>query len=715
MTTPAPPSANLLDTTPAVISMLARLVALVQPPEVMGTTAWARAHRGLSAKGSAKPGVYNPDLTPWVHGIHDALDDPAVFEVVCMKSAQVAWTDGVLLNYILKRIDIEPCPMIIMFAKDQAAKEFNAEKFEPAVEASPRIASKLPIHKARDKDNRWQFKGFPGGFLKFVGSNSPSSVKSTPAPVVAVEEPDDCNENVAQQGDTITLLRERTKSYARRKVIFGGTPTVEGFSRVSEAYKASDQRKFFIACPHCTESQVLAWEHVKWSSDSTAAHEVYGQAVPETARYCCPHCGALWTDAEKNRSVRAGQWRASNPFRGVAGFYINELYSPFPGSQLARLVEKYLAAAHSLALGDDTKIRSFRNNTEGLPYAHPTDVPEADDLKIRAETYAEYTVPEGGLLLTAGVDVQHDRLAVIIRAWGRGEESWLVYWGELPGSTLLPGQGAWEDLTALLTRDFAHPSGAALRLNAVSIDGSDGNRTEIVNAYVRPRRGQRYMTIKGASEVSDDRKEIFSTPRKADVGLRNRPAKRGLETYIVGTTRAKDLILETRVKLTGSGPGRMHFYAGVRPDYWEQLVSEVKVTSRINRNRKSWQRKGGVRNEALDCEVYALHAARSLKTHLMHEAHWAAVEQKLRQRTLMDGPALVLPPPLQDEDEDEDEAEAEDQHEQPTAPALNAEPVALAAADPAPAAPAPPAPPTPAAKRSKRKAASRGGFSISSW
>jgi phage terminase large subunit GpA-like protein len=663
---------------------------------MMTTEHWARTHRRLSAKATARPGVYNPDLTPWVLGIFEALDDPATFEVNCMKSAQVAWTDGVLLNYLAKRIDIDPCPMIVMFAKDQAAKEFNAEKFEPMVEATPRLADKIPITAKRDKDNRWQFKGFPGGFLKFVGSNSPSSVKSTPAPVVCVEEPDDCNTNVREQGDTITLLKERTKSFPRRKVIFGGTPTIEGFSRIEAAYKSSDQRKFWVPCPHCGEHQVLAWEHVQWQEDPTAQHEVYGHVNPATARYCCPHCSCLWTDAEKNRVVRKGEWRAGTPFRGVAGFFINELYSPFPGSQLARLVEKYLTAVHALAQGDDTKMRAFRNNTEGLPYAYRSEIPEAQDLRQRAEKYAEFTVPAGGLLLTAGVDVQHDRLAIVIRAWGRGEESWLVYWGELFGSTLSPGQGAWADLDTLLQRDFRHASGAGLRVSAVSIDGSDGNRTEIVNAYVRPRRHHHYMTVKGASEQTDDRREIYSTPRKVDPGKRNKMAKHGMETFIVGTARAKDLILETRVKLPGEGPGRMHWYESVRADYWEQLVSEVKAPSRLNRNRKTWTRKASVRNEGLDCEVYALHAARSLKTNLMHEAHWVALESRIRQRTLLSD---LAPEPAQEQDPDEP-------------PPINppevatAQPVQTSAPAPAPAAP----------KTTRKKARPRaGGYSVNNW
>lgn len=569
----------------------------------------------------------------------DALDDASVMKVVAMKSAQVAWTDGVLMNYIMKRIDIDPCPMIVMFAKDMAAKEFNDEKFTPAVEVTPRLAAKLPIHRARDKDNRLTFKQFPGGFLKFVGSNSPSSVKSTPAPVVAIEEPDDCNDNVRDQGDTITLLEERTKTFVRRKVIFGGTPTVEGVSRVESAYQQSDQRKFFIPCHDCGESHVLAWEYVKWQEDATLHHEVYGSAQPSTAYYVCPACGSLWNDQDKNRNVKLGQWRATAAFHGIAGFYINEIYSAFPGSTLPRLVEKYLNAQHALDQGDDTKMRSFRNNTEGLPYAYKSDLPDASKLAERAEDYAELTIPWGGLVLTCGVDVQHDRLAVIIRAWGRGEESWLIHWGEIHGRTLVAEQGAWIDLDAFLSKHFRHESGGLLKLRAVSVDSSDGQTSDAVYTYVRKRINHGYMAIKGSS--SDDSREIFAPPKAAiDLNSQQKAHKYGVKPYIVGTQRAKDLMLGVdsqagRIKLTGSGAGRMHWYASVRPDYWDQITAEVKVPHKTIRGRKVWQKKAGARNEALDCEVYALHAARSLKLHLYKDSHWDALENQLRQSDLI--------------------------------------------------------------------------------
>ncbi|WP_407670712.1 phage terminase large subunit family protein [Paraburkholderia megapolitana] len=658
----------------------------------MSTTDWAKRHRRMSAKASASPGRYNPNITPWVVGMHAALDSPRVQKVVCMKSAQVAWTDGVLLNYIGRRIDTDPCPMILMFAKEKSAKKFNLEKFEPMVEVTPRLLAKVPVHAGRDRNNLWDHKNFTRGFLKFITSNAPDDVKSTPAPVVAVEEPDDANQNVREQGDSITLLEERNKSYSdsRRKVIFGGTPTIDGFSRIQQAYEASDQRRYLVPCPDCSEEHELAWENVGWLEDADAAHEVFGLARPESAWYACPHCGSTWDDAVRVRAARHGRWVATAAFHGTAGFRINELVSPFPGSRLAELVKKWLTAEKALRAGDDTKMRSFVNNSQGRPYRYRSELPETDILAERALPYAVFTVPAAALVLTIGIDVQHDRLAVIIRAWGRGEESWLVLWDEIYGNVLEQGQdplagGVWGALTELLTLAYRHENGWSLRIKAASIDSSDGSTSDAVYKYVRAaqRRGIHIMAVKGGTDAGS---EIFSVPKASVDSVRNnsKAAKYGLRPFIVGVSKAKDLILENRLKLTGDGPGRMHWYRDVRADYLAQLTAEVKVPGRVG-SKRIWQKKAGARNEALDAEVYALHAARSIKTHLMLEAHWLLEQQRVSQVSLFDAVPVVEalpgaqvlepasdPPPDPDISVDVDsDVETIEQKHQPETPPLS--------------------------------------------
>lgn len=563
--------------------------------------------------------------------MHAALDDPATWKVVCMKSAQVAWTDGVINNWIGRCIDVDPSPIIVMFPKAEAAKEYASEKFDPMVRATPRIRRKVSQTKKRS-DNRQLFKRFVGdGFLKLVGSNSISNVKSTPAPRVVVEEPDDCNVALAGQGDSIKLLEERTKSYDDRKVVFGGTPSIKGASRIESDYEGSDQRKLFVPCHHCNESHVLAWENMRWDSDEGASHAVYGSARPETAFYCCPHCGGAWDDADKTRNVANAEWRATAEFRGIAGFYVNEIYSSFPGSKFARLVERYLEAQHKAACGDNGDLIVFTNSALGLPYELASDAPDIGDLDARSLEYAELSVPQGGLIVTAGVDVQHDRLAVVIRAWGRGAESWLLFWGEIAGTVNDANDDCWKVLDQLLFGAFTHESGAQLRLSACTIDSSDGNTSDVVYGWVRTRQHRGVMAGKGDSHDNGIR-NVFTRPQKADSkGRYNSKAdKYGLQVYRIGTHQAKDLIA-SRLKLLGNGPGRMHWYQNVRPDYFEQITAEIPVPSRTKPGRKVWMKKTGVRNEGLDCEVMALHAAHAAHVHAMKPHEWDAIEKRVLQ------------------------------------------------------------------------------------
>ena len=618
--------------------MVARAVKKFKPPEKITPSAWANKYRFLSAKASAKPGKYSTTLTPWIPGMLDALHEPHIREVVCMKSAQVAWTDGVLNNYIGYRIHIDPCPMVIMFAKEMDAKGYSKKKLAPMVEVTPVLSERVDISSAKKSDNTALFKNFEGGFLELVGSGSPGSVKSTPFPVAAVEEPDDCSGNVKDQGDSITLLRERLKTFQNSKFLFGGTPSVKGVSRVEEAYGLSDRRKFYVPCHHCGERHVLHWDNVIYDNNATVEHPFYGRAEPRSARYVCPECGGLWNDVEKNRNVRQGHWVAEGTTGKIAGFYINELYSPFEASKFARLVERYLEAAYKQAQGDDRDMVVFINSCLGLPYEYASDAPDLEQLKARAQDYEEFTVPAGGLRLTAGVDVQHDRLAVIIRAWGRDEESWLVYWGELYGNTALKNDPVYTDLDRVLFRVFVSEAGFNLGMSAVSIDSSDGVTSDAVYHWVRKHHPRGVMAVKGASLNAADR-EIFSAP-KASVDTKrdnSKAAKYGLKPYLVGTGKAKDVIA-SRLKLSGSGAARFHYYSSVRQDYYEQITSEIKAPHRSIRHKLVWQKKSGVRNEALDCEVYALHAARALKLHLYKPEQWDSLVKTLMQVDLFSTP-----------------------------------------------------------------------------
>ncbi len=613
----------------------------------MSIIEWATKYRYLSTEEAGKPGKYRFDVTPhlvWPGGPLEALDDPNVFEVVGRKSAQVAWTSGVMGNAIGKWIDLDPSPILILFPKAEAAKQYVAEKLEPMIAATKRLRKKVDL-RSRKLQQRQDFKRFPGGFLKMVGSNSPSSVKSTPVPRVAVEEPDDCNLNLRGQGDSIKLAKERLKTFRRSKIIIGGTPTIEGLSAIDAELELSDKRIGLVPCHGCGQSHALSFQHLHCDEDPSYSHEVYRRRRPETAYYACPHCGEIWDDHQKNANLQHGRWEATAEFRGIAGYILNELYATFHGSRFEVLMEKKLQAEHAASNGNHGPMIAFTNSQMGECYEYKSNAPKTDELEKRAEPYAELTAPKGVLLVTVGVDVQGDRLALVIVGWGRGEESWRLYWGELEGNPIDPHDPVWAELDKIISTPITTEAGGQISVSAVSIDSSDGNTSDAVYTYVRDRQRFNIMAIKGASIDSRDR-EIFTKPAQStDTTQDNtKAAKYGLRVFIVGTHKAKTLI-DGRMRLTGVGPGRMHWYSEIRADYYEQVTNEVLAPHPRQPSKMVWQKKAGRRNEALDCEVYALHAARSLKTHLLRDNEWDQLEQQQLQPTLFTTEQAVAPVP----------------------------------------------------------------------
>ena len=590
----------------------------------------------MSAVESPYIGRFSFRIAPYFRWFLERWMQPDVKKGVCRKSAQVGWTQSVICNFLGYDMHVEKSTCIVMFPKDGSARNFDREKFGALVEGTPVLVPLMPV-KSRMKDVTALFKSFPGGFIKFVGSNSISDVKSTSAKRLIVEEPDDCNLNLRGQGDAIKLLEERGKQYRDMKMLIGGTPSIEGVSSIDAEILQSDCNYWEVPCPDCGQHQRLEWEQVKWTESEASNHPVFAQVVTESARYLCANCGSLWNDAQKNLAIQRGHAVASAPFRGTLGLSLNELYSQGHNSRMQILLERYLTAKYEEARGSIGELITFWNAALGRSWRYQSDIPKSDALAERGEEYDEGTVPHPALVITAGVDVQHDRLHVHLWGWGPGEEAWLVTRIVIYGNTLVPEQGAWPDLDTQLARGWKHASGATLHAAAVSIDSGDGQTAEAVYAFVRKRKARRYMATKG---VASEGKEIFSQPKPSvDINARQKAAKFGLKPYLVGTERAKDLVLGAdgggRIKLTGSGPGRLHWFRTVNPEFFEQITAEIKAPAK-NSKKRVWQKKSGARNEDLDCLILALHASRHprVKVHLAGEADWAVLRSQVLQGKL---------------------------------------------------------------------------------
>ncbi len=695
----------------ALDAMLGRVFAQLRPRPPLSPIEWVEKYRRLSSEENPDfAGPFRLDNIPALRGVLAVCGQKGVRRVVAQKPAQFAWTAGVVCTMMGYFTHWKPCVQVAMFPREKSAKDFDAEKFSPMVRATPVLAKRIKL-KSRSDGNSATRKHYAGGLLKFVASNSPSDVKSTSAKVRYVEEPDDTNKDVKGQGNSITLLRERGKAIRDSFELIGGTPTAKGASEIEKEMRTTDQRRFMVPCHHCGERHEVEWDHVTIPGFNLAPQsladpeidakyperEVYGRARHEDAYYACPHCGGIWTDEERIVNIR--QAAAVPPLHGWEptteatdpGFYMNELQSVFQGSFIPVLAEKFLRAHHLEDQGDPSEMVAFWNATRGMCWEYKGELPEEDELRKRAEKYAEWSVPSAaGLVALLTVDVQHDRLAATCWVIGRGEEMWLAFWGEFYGQTVVAHQGAWIELEQTLMKTIAHPTGARLPIAAVGIDCSDGQTSEATYSFVRKhnRHGRPVLALKGASD-SEGRVEIWTPPKAIDPNHRSTKASRfGIQVNIVGTAKAKDLVLGWaqeggRVRLSGSGAGRMHWYEGVRADFYEQLLSEIKIPARNNPKRRMWKARTDRRNEALDCTVYAVYLSRHLRLHLRRPGQWDIDELRMRQITLLTEDQPVQTSEQLEEPEEEQEALVVEEQAQQEIESIPPAPVPMVSAPPA--------------------------------
>lgn len=505
----------------------------------------------------------------------DAISDASIREVWVMKSAQVGWTE-ILNNCIGFHVHQDPAPMLLVQPTLEMAEAWSKDRLAPMVRDTPALSEKIADPRSRDSGNTLLHKKFAGGHLTVAGANSPAGLASRPIRIVLFDEVDRYPASAGTEGDPISLGKKRTATFWNRKVLAGSTPTIKGSSRIEAGFDSGDQRFYQVPCPHCGEFQRLVWAQVQWP-----------EGQPELAHYVCQHCGTMLTEQDKPGMLAAGEWVASRPSHGIASFHISELYSPWSSW-------REMAVAFVQAKKFPETLQTWINTSLGETYEERGEEVGAIGLASRREQYDTQRIPPAVLLLTAGVDVQDDRLEVSVWGWGRDEEAWLVEHCILPGD---PGSDSlWQDLDGLLARPRTREDGSKMLIEATAVD-SGGHFTQQVYGYAARRKARRIWAIKGAGGFGR-----LIWPKRA-----GRAGKTAAQVHIVGVDTAKDVLFGRLKRVHEPGAGYLHFPASVDEQYFEQLTNESLIYRVVQgRRMRSYRpRAAGVRTEALDCMVYA--------------------------------------------------------------------------------------------------------------
>jgi len=545
------------------------------PPDLK-VNEWADSYRKLSSESSAEAGQWRTDRVPFQKEIMQVINDPSVEEVVFIKSAQVGATE-VLLNTIGYYIDQEPSTILCIQPSLSMAQAFSKDRLAPMLRDTPNLKNKVKDARTRDAENTTMHKKFSGGSISLVGANSASGLASRPVRVLLCDEVDRYPASAGTEGDPISLGRKRTTTFWNRKIIMTSTPTIKGLSRIEKAYEESDKRVYKVPCPHCMQKQELKWQQITWLENE-----------PESASLSCKHCAAIIPESKKQWMLQNGEWEAQAESKRV-GFHISELYSPF--RTWVELVEDFLEAKKSPEL-----LQTFINTTLGETWnMDQGEEIDSDVLQEKCEQYNHETIPQEVLTLTAGVDLQTDRLEVQVIGWADNLEAWVTEYKIIWGNPAT--QEVWQELDEFLRNSYQTEDGRRLNIAATCVDS--GHMTDQVYGYTRGKNSRRIFAIKGASVAG---KPIVSKPQFV--------GRRKTALFTVGGDTAKEFI---HARLTDKKTNLIHFPNTVDEEYFRQLTAERRVPKIYKGKTTLVWKQTRKRNEALDSFCYALAAVNILQ------------------------------------------------------------------------------------------------------
>jgi phage terminase large subunit GpA-like protein len=584
-----------------------------RPDAKMRISEWADEHRVLTTRSSPEPGKWRTSRTPYLRDIMDSLMAESPWErVVFMSGAQVGKTESGN-NWIGYVIHLAPGPMLVVQPTETMAKRNSKQRVGPLIEDSPALSALVRPAKSRDSGNTILAKEFLGGILVMAGANSGKQLRSMPARYLFLDEVDAYPPNVDREGEPCDLAIARTSNFRRKKILITSTPTIAGRSRIVTFFEQSDQNFYYVPCPRCGVYITLLPEQLDWSP--TSRHE---------ASYRCQECGGEIFDHEKTWMLEHGEWRATAEGNGITrGYHLSSYYSPvgwLSWTAIMRMRDKSAASPE--------KMQAFYNTVLGLPWADQGEVPDIDRLYERRESYVIGEVPEGGLVLTAGADVQMNRIEVEVVAWGRDRISWSVDYRVLEGNTNQPQ--VWQELAKMLDEEFPTAYSGGLRIHKMAIDS--GFNTIRVYEWVKKLGSQRVMAVKGESHVP----AFVGAPNLIERGPGGRLIRGGVRLWPVNTSIGKEELyrcLRLAAPDTAAGEewpaGYCHF-PSYSKEFFEQLCAEQLITRTIaGRTTTHWEKRRD-RNEALDARIYARAAAATLRLETWQEKRWADIERALR-------------------------------------------------------------------------------------
>lgn len=628
-----------------------KAMRLWAPPPNLTVSEWADAERRLSPESSAEPGRYRTSTTEYAREMMDVFNDPKVKRSINMCSAQTG-KSTIIENVIGYFSHHDPSPIMLVEPTLEIAEAFSKDRISPMVRDTPALRERFSAEGSKSSGNTLLHKKFTGGQLTIAGANSYNSLASRPIRIVLGDEAAKWKGN--EQGSPFRQVSARTKAFWNSKEAYFSTPTSTE-NEFQAMWEESDKRIYTIPCPGCGANVALTFDELPASLPTTfeMARAVlrWTEAEPvrndegrqirrsQDAWFECLVCGHHINEVERHRAVQVGQWVPTQEFYGTAGFWVWEGYSPF--STARHIADNWLSS-----LGDIAQTQSVKNETLGLPWKESGASMDWRRLFDRREHYTLGTVPVGALVLTAGSDVQPDRIEVQVIGWGRNREAWLIDYQIFHGET--SRAEVWSQLTAFLGTVYVSADGSyELTIRKLCVDS--GFAANDVYNWARNHKFGPVAVVKGGP---DTQTALVSTPNPVEVNVRGKRIPSGVKVYTINAGEFKKelfgrLSLDAPNMERGEQAQAGYFHICELPDteeYCRQLTAEQLVSRNVKgRVTRHWE-KMRPRNEAMDTWDYAAAGRVMLGVDRWQDHHWAALESQLSPRQAQSEPIVRQAP-----------------------------------------------------------------------
>jgi phage terminase large subunit GpA-like protein len=612
-------------------TLAAGIAECFRPRPVLTGVEYADTYGHVTGNAASKgPWITRPYQAYWFY----AFASRRVPIFVCMKSARVGWSESVKIGAVQYYAHWKPSKVMVVQPIEKDAEEYSKEDVSDLFADTPCLDGLLSESKSRGTaTNTILLKKLTNGALiDIVNAKSGKSFRRKERPVVIFEEPSAYDR--INEGCQIKLGIRRTETSWSPKVIIGGTPIFPN-DKTHQWFLRGDQQYRYLPCPHCRHYQPLRWEAMAKEGPKVATFEC------ENCQEAIEYTSLREMDAQGGWACPLGLDRSQQSLTpegepAVESQYIWAAYSYHAGAVWRHLIAEYQEALEAMRRGDTDPMHTYHNTVLGIPWEDSiAGKLTCDGLAERRKNieagngYAAGTVPNGVLMITAGVDVQggggtaNERVVVTVWGWGRGEEGWHLGHWEIDGD---PQQAATlEQLSIIAATKWRRDDGAQIPLAMGAIDDG-GTSTQEVRGWCRGQGGV-WVPVKGAGTKG---LPLVGRGRPVDINHKNQPVqKKGLMLYQVGYDTSVSH-LQGRLRNEIPGPGYLHFGEGST----DQFLAELFPWKRVPRRKDGhvayhWECPTGMRDEAGDCTRYAYAALQLVSRRYNRQTMWDQLEAQL--------------------------------------------------------------------------------------